>query len=266
MADNSVLYELEEYVAWITLNNPLKGNVVNNDNLPLISDFIESANDDGNCRVIVLQGKEGVFSRGMDFENLIKNSKVGEIKNYFTDPYKKAVLAIRNSNKPVIAAIDGDVLAGGMGLVLASDIVISTKRSIFGLSEALFGIIPAFVFPFLLERTSYKRARYMVLSTKKFSAEDAFKFGIVDEITDDDRLNKSIKDIIKRLLYSSPAALALTKKYSDELTNNKISEAVDFAQNQLTELLNVEENVNNIKSFIEGEKPGWAISYKGKKS
>ncbi|HQH30926.1 MAG TPA: enoyl-CoA hydratase/isomerase family protein, partial [Spirochaetota bacterium] len=190
----------------------------------------------------------------------------GEIKNHFTDPYKKAVLAIRNSTKPVIAAIDGDVLAGGMGLALASDIIISTKRSVFGLSEALFGIIPAFVFPFLLERTSYKRARYMVLSTKKFSAEDALKFGIVDEITDDDRLNKSVKDMIKRLLYSSPAALALTKKYSDELTNNKISEAVDFAQNQLTELLNVEENVNNIKAFIEGEKPGWAISYKGKKS
>lgn len=260
--NDSVLYELKNYVAYITLNKPEKGNVVNNENLPLISYYIEKANSDPECRIIILQGKNGVFCRGMDFLNLIKNAKSGEIKKEFTDPYKFAVKAIRNSSKPVIGAIDGEVLAGGMGLSLACDIVIATERSTFGLSEVLFGIIPAFVFPFLLERVSYKRARYLVLSSKKISATEAYYFGIVDEVVSEDKFNKVIKDTIKRLLYSSPDALALTKRYSDKLTDNRIDDAIEFAQNQLTELLNIEKNVNVIKSFIEGEKPEWAVSPK----
>ncbi len=261
--NDSVLYELKNHVAWITLNKPENGNVVNNDNLPLIYQYITEANNNSECRVIVLQGKDGIFCKGMDFLNLIKNSKAGEIKKEFTDPYKLAVKSIRNSNKPVIGAINGEVLAGGMGLALACDIVIATENSTFGLSEVLFGIIPAFVFPFLLERVSYKRARYLVLSSKKIAGLEAYYFGIVDEVVAEDKFNKSIKNIIKRLLYSSPEALSLTKKYADILTDNKIDESVEYAQKQLTELLNIEKNVDVIKAFIEGEKPEWAISYTG---
>lgn len=259
--NDSVLYEVKKNIAWLTLNKPEKGNVVNNENLPLIYQYIKEANNSSDCRVIVIQGKDGVFCRGMDFLNLIKNAKAGEIKKEFTDPYKFAVKAIRNSDKPVIGAIDGEVLAGGMGLALACDIVIATERSTFGLSEVLFGIIPAFVFPFLLERVSYKRARYLVLSSKKISSQEAYYFGIVDEVVSEDKLTKNIKNVIKRLLYSSPDALSLTKKYSEILTNNKIDEAIEYAQKQLTDLLNIEKNINVIKSFIEGEKPEWAISY-----
>lgn len=260
--NDSVLYELKNYVSYITLNRPEKGNVVNNENLPLISHYIEEANKNPDCRIIILQGKDGVFCRGMDFLNLIKNTKSGEIKKEFTDPYKFAVKSIRNSNKPVIGAIDGEVLAGGMGLALACDIVIATEKSSFGLSEVLFGIIPAFVFPFLLERVSYKRARYLVLSSKKISANEAYYFGIVDEVVSEEKFNKTIKDTIKRLLYSSPDALSLTKRYSDQLTNNKIDESVEFAQNQLTELLNIQKNIDVIKAFIDGERPEWAVQFK----
>ena len=260
--NNSVIYELNSYVGWITLNVPERGNVVNNDNLPLIKQFIDESNSNPDCRVIVLQGRDGVFSRGMDFMNLIRNAKGGEIKNEFTDPYKEAVLAIRNSAKPVIGIIDGDVLACGMGLALSCDIIISSDKSIFGLSEVLFGIIPAFVYPFLLERVSYKHARYMVLSSKRFNAEDALRMGLIDELVPQENLNKTVKDTIKRILYSSPDALALVKRYSDKLTDNKIVDAVNFAQRQLTELLNVEANVNTIKAFTEGEKAPWAVSYK----
>lgn len=263
MSENdSVLYELNSYVGWITLNVPERGNVVNNDNLPLIKKFIDESNNNPECRVIVLQGRDGVFSRGMDFMNLIRNSKGGEIKSEFTDPYKEAVLAIRNSDKPVIGVIDGDVLAGGMGLALSCDIVISTQRSVFGLSEVLFGIIPAFVYPFLLERVSYKQARYMVLSSKRFNANDALRMGLIDELVEEDKLNKTVKDTIKRILFSSPDALALVKRYSDKLTDNKIVDAVNYAQKQLTELLNVEKNVNTIKAFTEGESAPWVVSYK----
>lgn len=267
MSDNSkepsVIQHTHNFVSFITLNNPQNGNAVNNDNLPLLFDHIKESIDSDECRIIVIQGKDKVFCRGMDFKNLIKNTDFNaKIKNEFTDPYKNVVKIIRNSPKPVIAAIDGDVLAGGMGIALSCDIILSTKSSIFGLSEVLFGIIPAYVFPVLLERVSYKRARYMILSSKRFTAQEAYEFGMVDNIADDDKLDKTLKNYLKRLLYSSPNALALTKEYSDKLSDNDIDRSLDIAQKQLTELLNNKDNINTIKLFLEGEKPKWAVSYK----
>lgn len=263
MSDNekSVLLEIKSFVAKITLNNPENGNAVNDDNLLLMLDFLKESISSKEVRLIVIQGRDQIFCRGMDFKNLLKNYTNG-IKADFSTPYKDVVMTIRNSPKPVIAKIDGDVLAGGMGIALACDIILASKRSIFGLSEVLFGIIPAYVFPFLLERVSYKKARFLVLSSKRLNATDAFDVGIVDEISEDDKIEKLLKDYIKRILYSSPEALALTKRYSDELTNNQFDKQIDFAQKQLTELLNDDKNILAIKSFLEGEKPEWAVSYK----
>lgn len=259
--DLVVTNEIISHVSFITLNNPEKGNVVNNENLTLIYNYLKESIEDSVCRIIVIQGKNGVFCRGMDFSNLINNSNV-EIKKEFSQPYKDVVKVIHDSPKPVIASIDGDVLAGGMGIMLACDIIIATKRSIFGLSEVLFGIIPAYVFPFLLERVSYKKARFLILSSKHFNSQEAYELGVIDEVVEDDKLEKKLKEYIKRLLYSSPDALALVKRYSDILTNNKLDEYLDIAQNQLTKILNNKENLEAIKNFLDGEKPKWAMSYK----
>ncbi|MCP4602852.1 MAG: enoyl-CoA hydratase/isomerase family protein [Proteobacteria bacterium] len=260
----AVLYDLHSHVARITLNRPEIGNVVNIDNLKLLNQYLIDANENPDCRAVVIEGSSGVFSRGMDFQFMIKQSEKG-IGREFSEPYIKAVMQIRNSDKPVIAAVDGEVLAGGLGIVLASDIVIATHRSVFGLSEVVFGIIPAYVFPLLLERVSFKKARFMVLSSRKFSAEEAYLFGLVDELIENDKLDKSLTIYLKRLLASSPEALSLTKTYSNNISQKKIEESIEMAGKQLTELLNDKKNLEAIKSFQEGEKLPWTVKYRRKK-
>ncbi len=262
--NNTVICETYSYVTRIKLNSPETGNVVNNYNLSLLYKYVTESIENDNCRVIVIEGSDGIFSRGMDFNNLIKNSR-GKIDVSFSEPYIKAVMAIRNSPKPVIAAIDGEVLAGGMGIALACDIVIATKRSIFGLSEVIFGIIPAYVFPFLLERVPLKKARFIVLSSKKLSAEDYHKFGKIEDIAEDDKLEKKLTEYIKRLLCSSPYALSLVKIYSDKISGKEITDAVKTAGVQLTELLNNKKSVGAIKAFLEGEPIEWMTKYRRKK-
>lgn len=264
MSETSVIKEKVSYTVRIIMNNPAAGNVVNDDNLLKMKQYLEESIADDECRVIIIEGKDGIFSRGMDFKNLMKHSDQ-VIKKEFSEPYKDVVTLIRNCPKPVIGKIDGDVLAGGMGIALSCDIIIATKRSIFGLSEVLFGIIPAYVFPLLLDRVSFKTARFLILSSKRLKAEEAYRYGIVDELVDDDRIDRVVKDYIKRLLFSSPDALALTKKYSDNLFNKNFSDAIDYAQEQLTELLNNKDNIEAIKGFLEGEKPAWAVKYSTKK-
>jgi enoyl-CoA hydratase/carnithine racemase len=262
-----VITEFHNNVLTITLNSPETGNVVNLKSLNLIIKYIERANRDDECRVIVIKGRDGVFSRGMDFNFMLEQAEDGIDLN-FSRPYKDAVLAIRNSKKVTIAAIDGDVLAGGMGLVLACDIVISTSRSIFGLSEVLFGIIPAYVFPLLLERVTLKTARFIVLSSEKFGAGDALRYGIVDDIAGDDNLEKAVVFYIKRLLASSPDALALVKTYSDYIYKtgfDSMDDAMVAAGKTLTELLKDNDVTSAIKHFMEGDKMPWAVRYRKKK-
>jgi enoyl-CoA hydratase/carnithine racemase len=259
-----VIFDIYSHVARIKLNSPETGNVVNDDNLSLLYKYVTECGKNDECRVIVIEGSHGIFSRGMDFKNLIKNSD-RKIDTSFSEPYIKAVMAVRNSPKPVIAAIDGEVLAGGMGIALACDIVIATKRSVFGLSEVIFGIIPAYVFPFLLERTNFKKARFIVLSSRKFRAEEYYRFGIIDDLAEDEKLEKKLTEYIKRLLCSSPYALSLVKAYSDKIKDKEISEAVKTATNELTCLLNNEKSIDSIKAFLEGEPIEWMTKYKRKK-
>ena len=260
-----VLYDFHSHVARITLNRPEKGNVVNLDNLNQLHDYIEKAEADPECRAIVLEGSGGVFSRGMDFGFMLNRSETEGIDADFGAPYARAVLKIRSSCKPVIAAIDGEVVAGGTGLALASDIVIATERSRFGLTEVLFGIIPAYVFPLLLERVSLKRARYLVLTSEKLTAQEALTFGIFDRTVPDDALEKAVTATLKRLLFASPDALSVVKTYSDDIFQKKMDNAMARAALQLSTLLKDSRNTDAIKAFMAGDTMPWVKKYKRKK-
>lgn len=268
MESAAVINTIYSNVMRITLNNPEKGNVVNSDNLTLLHSYIKDAENNPEVRAIILEGSKGIFSRGMDFKFMLESrgasgsSEGMQIDRSFHEPYLNAVTSIRDCPKPVVAAVDGEVLAGGMGLAMACDIVIATKRSIFGLSEVLFGLIPAYVFPFLLERTTFKRARYMILSSEKFSAENCYQFGLVDHLCENDALEKTITRYMKRILASSPRALAVTKEYSCRIKDQPVNEAVWTAADQLTDLLNVADNVKAIQSFVDGEMMPWMARYK----
>ena len=294
----SVLNDYHNGVVTLVLNSPRTGNVVNDDNLNLICKYIKDAEDNKQCRVIILKGSRGVFSRGMDFKFMLRSAKDG-IDQDFSEPYRMAVSAIRNSKKITIAAVDGEVTAGGIGLMLACDIVLSTSRSQFVLSEVLFGIIPAYVFVFLLERMPLKKARFLVLSSKKIDASGALHFGLIDELVKDNDLEKALLFYIKRLLASSPDALALVKSYSDSLYTGSFKNrddetgknrddktgknsgdktgknrgdetgdferSLDFATETLTGLLKNTYITESIENFMDGDKMPWALRYKKRK-
>ena len=262
---DSVLYSVHCHTARITLNRPEAGNVVNEENLVQLHDFVVRAEEDPDIRAIVIEGRDGVFSRGMDFRFMLGKASDEGISMDFGAPYAKAVLKIRDCKKPVVAAVDGEVLAGGTGIALACDIVIATERSVFGLSEVLFGIIPAYVFPLLLERVTIKRARYMVLSSEKLNAKEAKRFGIFDQVVDDDGLEKALTAVLKRLLFASPDALATVKAYSDDIFGRKLEDAMERAEKQLSTLLQDSRNTDAVKAFMDGEMPAFAMRYKKRK-
>lgn len=264
--EQQVVSEGHNFVTTIRLNQPQKGNVLNLNNMSLLFDMVQKAIHSNDCRIIVIEGSKGVFSRGMDFRYIIDNRDEIVNSSSFTKVYADVLMLLRDSPKPVISVVDGEAIAGGLGIVLACDIVLASSNSIFALSEVLFGLIPAYVLPFLLERVSLKKARFMVLSSQKFTAEAMYYSGIVDEVIDQSQLQKRLRDYLKRLLFSNPEALCLVKRYSDNIFENKLRDSLIEAERQLNDLLSDKSKIDAINSFQNGDKMPWSVNYKKRKN
>ena len=172
--------------------------------------------------------------------------------------YVRLLEAIHEAPKPFIAAVDGAVKAGGVGLVSSCDIVVATGRASFELGEAFFGIIPANVLPFLLSvRIPLQKARYLILTAHTLSAREALTIGLVDELHAEGELERGLRDLLKRLWRTSPAAAAETKSFTRELLGLDPGTARIRARRKLAELLGREETILAIKAFNEGGTPPW---------
>jgi polyketide biosynthesis enoyl-CoA hydratase PksH len=151
-------------------------------------------------RVIILKGSSEVFCRGMD---LSVSGDVSSTMKLFAD----LLVDLHHTSKPTLAIVEGSVLGGGLGIMVACDAVIATPGSSFGLPEALFGLTPATIFPLLLTRLSVQKARLMALDGIARDARWAESAGLIDLLVDTPMLHSAIRSFIRRLSRAEPGAV-----------------------------------------------------------
>jgi polyketide biosynthesis enoyl-CoA hydratase PksH len=143
-----------------------------------LHEALDAAERAPDCRMVVLQGADGTFCTGMDFAEALGDADhdgtefFGLLRRFTTVP------------RTVVSIVDGQVAAGGVGLVAASDLVYATGRSTFALPEALWGLLPCAVLPFLIRRVGFQKAYAMALSTLPVSAAEAAACQLVDAVAD----------------------------------------------------------------------------------
>lgn len=170
--------------------------------------------------VILLAGADQTFCRGIDFAALLAAGDAGALEIECTqsvDAFVQCVRLIRSCRKPVIAAVDGETLAGGVGLAAACDLVVATERSTFGLPEALFGLIPAITLPLLLERMTPQKARLVVMTAGSYGATEAQALGLVDVVTSAEALEPTVRAQARLLARASPDAVGALKGFWADL-------------------------------------------------
>ena len=251
---------LDAGVAFITLGDRENGNRLNYESLELmLSHFHRSLA--GEARVIVLRSSADVFCLGMDLVRLQRESR-GRVEKAFSF-YLDLLYAIYTAPKPVVCLVDGDVKAGGVGIVAACDAVLSTERTTFEMAEVIFGLIPANVLPYLFSlRISPQKARYLTLFSKKLSAAEACNLGLVDELFSESDFEKGVRNILKRLFRSSPQALAEAKSFTADLLGRSFDEVRARAKDKFLELTGDGEVMQAVKAFNDGETPTWFERYK----
>jgi polyketide biosynthesis enoyl-CoA hydratase PksH len=172
--------------------------------------------------------------------------------------FGRTLLAIRNAGCAVIAAIDGAVLGGGVGIASACDLVVATQSSTFGLPEALFGLIPAVVLPALLERIPAQKARLLTLTAHARTAKEAHELGLVDVLISDDQLEAAVRRAVRSLRRVQPSAARALKRHSENVAAVSFAEGIRMGVDETTRTLGRPEILASVREFISGFEGGAA--------
>ncbi|RLB51492.1 MAG: hypothetical protein DRI90_22905 [Deltaproteobacteria bacterium] len=223
--------------------------------------ILSTAAEAASCRVIVLDGAPGCFCRGMDLQSA---SDLPEAERQVGSRlYAESLCRLREARQLIVAAVDGDALAGGLGLVAAADLVIATERSIFGLPELMLGLLPAMVLPLLMERIGRHQARRLALGAVSIAAPRALSLGLVDELVEDaEQLERKLRSVLKSALRVQPDAVAELKRFTTEIAFMTLRDAVAAGKALTDERLSRPETLAAIDDFLSGEPLPWLDRYR----
>ncbi len=240
----------------ITFNRIENRNSINLTLLKEINQVLDEVEYSRQYKIVVLEGQNGIFCTGMDFGIYAASKEDVERSDSeaFAIQYKELLKRIALYPKYIISKVDGQVMAGGVGIAAASDLVIASSRTTFTLSEALWGLLPSMVLPYLIRRTGYQTAYKMTLTTAAVSAEEAKRVNLIDELSDD--LDRTIIMMAARLRRVSSKTVKRMKEYMRKIWI--IDENIEELGVAQTSFLSAQKDVTqNIRNFVEYKKFPW---------
>jgi methylglutaconyl-CoA hydratase len=249
-------------VATITLNRPDVRNAFNETSIADLTMAFDEAGQDADIRAIVLAANGPAFCAGADLNWMKKMAGYSQVENE-ADAMRLADMlrTIYFSPKPVIAKVQGDCYAGGMGLVAACDIVVALDSANFCLSEVKLGLIPATISPYVIKAMGDQAARRYFLTAERFDAREAHRLGLAHEVVPAGQLDAKVAEIVKALVNNSPNAVREAKKLVRDVAGLPIDDVLlaDTA-GRIANIRASSEGKEGVASFLEKRKPSWLLS------
>ena len=257
MAYQTVLYSESQNIVTITLNRPDKRNAISYELIDDVTAALRQAAQ-SSAKVLILTGAGSAFSAGMDLENL-KGLLGRTPEQNLEDSRTMAGLfrALYDFPKPTIAAVNGAAIAGGTGLATLCDFTLAVPEARFGYTEVRIGFVPGIVSSYLIANVGEKRARDLLLTGRLFSAEEAYRFGLVTEIVSPDQLMPRALQLAAQLMENSPASLETTKRLLSIYTKEQLDRQLVSAIRENAAVRQTPDFKEGITSFLEKRKPKW---------
>ncbi len=245
--------------AFITLNRP---DVKNAMNAQMVRDLIaafEALHDRRDVRAVVLSGAEGTFCAGGDIKELAAAFQSGHPEALGDASALDHLLRLVNeAPQVVIAKVQGAAMGGGFGLVCVSDIAIASSDAKLGLPEVRLGLVPALISPYVIQRLGLTRARELMLTGRRFGAQEAEACGLVHEFCDVTEIDGRINELLEQFRQCSPNALAACKQLIFAVADRPPEDTLEYRANLLTELRRSDDGMEGMLSFVQKRKPKWA--------
>ena len=248
-----VLYAVQDGAAWITLNRPDQRNALSAALVNALADQLEAAIADPAVRCIVLTGNGPAFCAGADLK-----SPPGQVVDGRQGVTLADVLArLQDAPKPVIAAINGAAYAGGLGLVGASDIVVTVDDAAFSFSEVKIGVIPAVISVVCLPKLGPHHGMKLLLTGERFDGRQAVSYGLAHRAVPAGALREAVAEEVRAIAAAGPVALAECKKLVRLVPTLERDEAFRVTSAWSARMFNSAEAAEGMAAFREKRKPAW---------
>src|SRR4051812_551392 len=176
---------VHEHTGTIILNRPERRNALTRELIAQLMQALDDLRRDRRVRAVVLSSSGSAFCAGMDLHEMQETAKDANAQTLWHEDavaYRDLIDEMLRLPKPLIAAVGGPAVAGGAGLVLASDIVLASPEAKFGLPEPKRGIVAGLVAPLLAFRLGAGRAAYLLMTAQLIAAEEAHRIGVYHEL------------------------------------------------------------------------------------
>ncbi len=253
MSDD-LLYEVKDNVAFLTINREARRNAISLEMIRYFLDRLGEMDLDDAVRAVCLTGAgEKAFCSGAD----LGVSLAKQDKNPLSGPKLYATLLkdMAKFPKPLVARINGPCIAGGMGLMLACDMVIARDDTYFRLPEVNVGIFPMMVGALLYRNLPRKKAMDLVLTGRKIPALEAERLGMISRAVGPHRLDSEVGDTLKYLTSMSPMGTRLGKQAFAAMSDMPFEAAVDYLSEALGKVIATKDAAEGMQAFMEKRAP-----------
>ena len=246
-------------VARITLTQPEIRNAFSDDVIAELTAAFQDVGARPDVRAVVLAAEGPAFCAGANLNWMRRMADYTRDEN-LADAGKLAEMlrVIYTCPQPTIARVQGDVYAGGMGLVAACDMAVSMDTAGFCLSEVKLGLIPATISPYVIRAMGARAAHRYFLTAERFDAAEALRIGFVHAVVGADQLDAKVDELLKALTSASPNAVRACKQLVQDVAEREIDASLIAATVEgIADIRASAEGREGVQSFLQKRKPGW---------
>jgi methylglutaconyl-CoA hydratase len=255
----NLLVSTEKYVATVTLNCPEKRNAFNDEMISELSAAFKQLGTNDEVRVIVLAATGKAFCAGADLNWMRAMADYSYEENLAdADKLAQMLKTIYECPKPTIAAIQGDVYAGGMGLVAACDVAFAVKIANFCLSEVRLGLAPATISPYVIRAMGARAAQRYFLSAEVFDAKKARQLGFIHDRVSEESLDDVVATFCANVVKNSPDAMKTCKTLLHDVAGEPMTEElIKHTVKGIADIRASEQGKEGVQAFLQKRRPAW---------
>jgi enoyl-CoA hydratase len=250
MVYENLMLEVKDSVATIKITRPKALNALDTATLDELLEVEKEVDDNDTIRVVIVTGEGKAFVSGGDIREMLALDAVSGVD--FSNKGHVALSSLENMKKPVIAAVNGYALGGGLEIALACDIIYASEKAVLGLPEVTLGVVPGFGGTQRLARLiGPARAKELILTGARISAREAYDLGIVNKVVPDDELMNEVYALASKIARVAPLAVQLAKDCINVSTNVDIESGLRHEAHAFAILCGTEDKNEGMGAFLE---------------
>jgi methylglutaconyl-CoA hydratase len=251
---------VDGHAGTIILNRPDKRNALSRELLTKLDQALDDLHQEKRVRAVILTGAGSAFCAGMDLSEMLATSQSPDAQSQWQQDalqYRDLLERMLIYPKPIIAAVNGPAMAGGLGLVLASDIVVSADTAHFGLPEPRRGLVAGIISPLLTFRIAAGNAAHLLLTAKSIGAVEAHRVGLVQELVMADQAWARAKEVADECAKCAAESLQLTKRMLNEVIGESLITQLSAGAAISATARTTEAAREGLAAFLEKREPKW---------